>query len=159
MKTWKSVAAAFTIVVVVMGTWYYLGWVYPAKEIGSDAGPWGDQFGATTSLFTGFAMIGAIFAVILQILEHREEAKHRRASADDTHDDITLQALVAEINARSALLASLDEESAQDGEILPSAEKRELNQRRETERNEIFQLLGLVRKMRVRRHIVKDSDI
>lgn len=76
-------------------------------------GPWGDTFGGLTALFSGLAMLGAAYAVILQnqqLEETRQELRDDAKARENTDALIERQAQAllaqARINATLALLGT-----------------------------------------------------
>jgi len=64
------------VLIVIM--WFFLGILLPQFIVGDnigERGQFGDMFGAVNSLFSGFALIGVVFAIILQQRELRSQHK------------------------------------------------------------------------------------
>jgi hypothetical protein len=62
-------------------------------------GTYGDMFGMLNSVFSGAALTGAIYAVILQRREHKENAKAQTNQEVLRMDSVKREAWVAQLNA------------------------------------------------------------
>ena len=111
----RPIAFGFLILAFGLALWFWIGWYIPHTKNGGTsggAGEWGDQFGGVNSLFTCFAMAGAIYALVLQIQAQKDENKHRARIESQTQDQVLLQTLTARISALQMTIASFDEHLA-----------------------------------------------
>ena len=83
MKTSKIVKIASLFVVILWITNWVLVKFFFAND---DQGRFGDMFGATTSLFSGFTIIGLIYTIILQ----RKDIRIARAALKEQKKDLKL---------------------------------------------------------------------
>ena len=107
MKRSKLFIPIILIVMVVM--WFGSGYaIYYSLGSWGDRGTFGDMFGAVNALFSGFALVGVVYAIILQqaeLTEHRVELG-RAAEA---------QEISAKLVALSSVLSHLDNEANRTG--------------------------------------------
>lgn len=73
----KASIIAILVGLAVVPVWYIVGF-YPTTNITdvAVAGQFGDSFGVATSLFSSFAFIAAMVAVIMQIIEQHESGEN-----------------------------------------------------------------------------------
>lgn len=114
----------FWLQVAVFG-WFCFGGIallIHLSNLGEQLGQWGDSFGALNALFSSIAVIGAIYAVVLQQRElklTREEFAGSRLAQESTAQS---QERMARIQAYSALIGHLNEENKR---LQPLQEKLE----------------------------------
>lgn len=90
--------AAILVVILIQSSIIYC--IYLKFNDWSASGAFGDTFGATNSLFSGLALAGLIYTVILQT----EELKIQREELKLTRDQVTEQAEAQKKQARYTLL-------------------------------------------------------
>ena len=81
---WKT---PLLVVVAVGIVWLLTGWWLPIAFGGDNPGPFGDQFGAANSLFSGLAFTGLIYAILLQ----RQELRLQRNELELTRGELAGQ--------------------------------------------------------------------
>ncbi|OFW87452.1 MAG: hypothetical protein A3J37_00585 [Alphaproteobacteria bacterium RIFCSPHIGHO2_12_FULL_45_9] len=100
LKEWKNLLIFFGMIALVVGLWigsFY--WIKDHVEGATNAGVFGDQFGAVNALFSGLAFAGLIYTILLQ----REELQAQREELGYTRDEIKGQKL--ELKAQNETLA------------------------------------------------------
>lgn len=89
-----------TIIILLWGsTWYFLGSEKPDVR-----GTFGDMFGAVNALFSGFAFLGVIYAILLQKTElslQRQELKLTREELNLTREELKKSADAQEKSEKS----------------------------------------------------------
>jgi hypothetical protein len=101
--------AGFVVIIFWLGTWLLLG-----SKPNEVRGTFGDMFGAINALFSGFAFIGVVYAILMQRTElslQREELSLTRnelkKSADAQEKSEKALAKQAEAMEKTALINSL----------------------------------------------------
>jgi len=116
MKINTTLLFVFVLVVIVIGLWF--GWyIYVQHAIPETTtitdnqakilaaqGQLGDIFGGVNALFTALLLAGALYTIFLQQRQIATLHVQQLAQERDNQKFVTLQAMTALVNARSALL-------------------------------------------------------
>ena len=103
MKT-SRIFLGTTMVIVLL--WTLTPFVIPRLTT-DDVGKFGDMFGATNALFSGLALVGAVYAILLQreeLLEQRREFERQTEQFRLQNELLSKQIEAAESQARAAAI-------------------------------------------------------
>jgi hypothetical protein len=93
---------------VVIATWIATPFVLPLLATAEiDVGKIGDMYGAANALFSGLALVGAVYAILLQreeLLEQRMEFERQTEQFKLQNELLSKQLQAAESNARAAAI-------------------------------------------------------
>jgi hypothetical protein len=84
MTSWQPTTKHIIIGLIVAATIWIASWILPLVFLPDyvTRGQFGDMFGAANSLFSGLAMVGAIYAVLLQTKEIETQREEQRVNEE-----------------------------------------------------------------------------
>jgi predicted transcriptional regulator len=110
----------FTLVIIIVSVWAVSGWSinwYYSGDV-TKRGTFGDMFGAVNALFTGAALAGIIFTILLQRKELALQRKELELNREELRRAGAAQEKTAKLTAYSALLNAHTQEAYHIQEVI-----------------------------------------
>lgn len=88
-QNWQFHLVWGSVLIIIVGLYVYLGFDQFDDSTPSDAGQFGDRFGAVNALFTGLSLAGLVLAILLQrqeIIQARTEFRAAWAQLQESRD-------------------------------------------------------------------------
>lgn len=92
----RQQSALFVILLVVVGASMYFTYELSVRSYGPPKGPgeFGDLFGVANTVFSGLALIGVVYAVLLQSRELRLQVKELAETTDELRKQTQLESIL-----------------------------------------------------------------